>query len=105
MPRTLSTSRSLRCEANLDVSAADKARADTREVCEAGRFVRLIEVQGGEHTPADVPLTMGEVRLLLARNLRPSGRPDGSAWYCPRTKNPSLKYMDSQYDLGYDYDP
>jgi hypothetical protein len=66
------------------VSAADEARADAREVCEAGRFLRLIErAREGTHS-ADAPLTMGEVKVLLAENLKPSGGPDGGVWYGPR---------------------
>jgi hypothetical protein len=67
----------LRCEANSDDSAADEVRADAREVCEAGRFLRLIEVVSEGTHSANVPLTMGEMKVLLAENLKPSGRPDG----------------------------
>ena len=77
MPRTLTADRSFGCEANSDVSAADEARADAREVCEAGRFLRLIEVVSEGTHSADAPLTMGEVKVLLAENLKPSGPPDG----------------------------
>jgi hypothetical protein len=79
MPRTLSPNRSFGCETNSDVFAADEARADAREVCEAGRFLRLIEVVSEGTHSADVPLTMGEVKVLLAGNLKPSGGPDGGA--------------------------
>ena len=77
MPRTLSANRSFGCEANSDVSAADETRADARGFREAGRFLRLIEVVSEETHSADMPLTMGEVRVLLAENLNPSGMPDG----------------------------
>ena len=78
MRRTFSASCSFGCEANSDVSAADEARADAREVCEAGRFLRLIEVVSEGTHSADLPLTMGEVNVWLVENLKPSGGPDGS---------------------------
>jgi hypothetical protein len=40
-------------------------------------LLRLIEVVSEGTHSADVPLTMGEVKVLLAENLKPSGRPDG----------------------------
>jgi transcriptional regulator with XRE-family HTH domain len=105
MPRTLSANRSFGCEANSDVSAADEARADARGFREAGRFLRLIEVVSEETHSADVPLTMGEVRVLPAENLNPSGMPDGGevrGHLVPGYLNASHhKCMDSYCDREY----
>jgi len=68
-------------------------------------LLRLIESSGEGTHSAGVPLTMGEVNVWLAENLKLSGRPDGRGvrgrlvlGYLNKTYR---KYMDSHCSREY----